>query len=79
MGSERLHSLQATLQDWEAQYQDVRQELQLHELYLLWLRLFRLSRQMIHDHNMLMRRGTLADNTIAYTGETKRLAELEIR
>jgi hypothetical protein len=58
MGSERLHSLQATLQDWEAQYQDVRQELQLHELYLLWLRLFRLSRQM----SMRLRRTLIHEN-----------------
>jgi hypothetical protein len=76
MSNEQLYSLQAALDEWEAQYHEARQELHLHELYLLWIRLFRLSRQMIHDHNILMRRGTLTDAVIAYTGETKRLAEL---
>ena len=73
MSGERLYYLQAALQDWEAQYLDGRQELHLHEIYLLWLRLFRLSRRMIADHNTLLRRGTLVDGAIVYTGETKRL------
>jgi hypothetical protein len=43
------------------------------DLYLLWLCLFRLSRQLIKDYNALMRADGISREVIAYTGETKRL------
>jgi hypothetical protein len=73
MSESHAQHLHSSLQDWESQYVEVRRQLTLSDLYSLWLRLFRLSRLLIKDYNTLMRAGTLACDSIAYTGDTKRL------
>ena len=73
MSEMRVRQLSNYLQEWESQYLEVQPQLNLSDLYVLWLRLFRLSRRLIKDYNLLIRSGTIPPDPIAYTGETERL------
>jgi hypothetical protein len=73
MGENQAQQLRDSLEDWESHYLEVQQQLTLSDLYMLWLRRFRLSRRLIKDYNALIRSGRISHDTIAYTGETKRL------
>ena len=73
MSQNHAQQLRDYLQDWESRYIEIQHQLTLADIYVLWLRLFRLSRQLIRDYNALIRSGRKPRDTIAYTGETKRL------
>lgn len=74
MKTSSVHVLQTQLDDWEAHYCDVRPSLSGYEHYVLWLRLFRLSRLLMRDYRQRAYAGNRNGTDAAYTGDTQRLA-----
>lgn len=75
MNTESVHVLQTELDDWEARYRDAHTSLSRYEHYVLWLRLFRLSRLLMRDYQQLGYTRNRSDTGDAYTGDTQRLAQ----
>jgi hypothetical protein len=73
MDSNPTQQLTSALRDWESQYLEVQPQLSLTDLYVVWLCLFRLSRQLTNDYKARLRTGGWSSQQVAYTGETERL------
>jgi hypothetical protein len=73
MDSNPTQRLTSALRDWESQYLEVRWHLNLTDLYVIWLCMFRLSRRLINDYKARLRAGDWPPSPAAYTGETERL------
>jgi hypothetical protein len=58
---------------WEAEYDEMRGQLRISEIYLLWIATFRISRRLMADYQEQFRRGGSDGTRRAYTGKTRRL------